>query len=78
MPRGVQGNSLHVFEELSNRREIRLTFWGLEGMEGKSVWVELTGINKENFIVTIAAPALMIHCPVTERVHQGTVGKQGA
>ena len=40
LPQGVQGNFLHILEELSNRREIRLILWGLEGMEGKSMWVE--------------------------------------
>lgn len=40
LPQGVQGSFLHIFEELSNRGEIRVTLWGLEGMEGQGVWVE--------------------------------------
>lgn len=55
--------------------KLDLLFGAWKGWKERACGWKLTGINKENFIVTIAAPALMIRCPVTERVHQGTVGQ---
>lgn len=57
--------------------KLELLFGAWKGWKDRACGWNLIGINKENFIVTLAASVLMIHCPTTKKVHQGIAGQTG-